>query len=92
MILMGIVMWVFAPEMMRIVTSDANVVSLGTEILRIEAWAEPWFAASIVAYGIFVGAGKFFEYYFAKACYCPNVKVAEDLEYGLYCHMVVEQF
>lgn len=58
MILMGIVMWVFAPEMMRIVTSDANVVSLGTEILRIEAWAEPWFAASIVAYGIFVGAGK----------------------------------
>ena len=58
MILMGIVMWVFAPEMMSIVTSDANVVSLGTEILRIEAWAEPWFAASIVAYGIFVGAGK----------------------------------
>ena len=58
MILMGIVMWVFAPEMMLIVTSDANVVSLGTEILRIEAWAEPWFAASIVAYGIFVGAGK----------------------------------
>lgn len=60
MIFMGIVMWVFAPEMMRVVTTDAAVVSLGTDILRIEAWAEPWFAASIVAYGIFVGAGKTF--------------------------------
>lgn len=58
MTLMGVVMWVFAPEMMGIVTEDAEVISLGAEVLKIEAWAEPMFAASIVAYSIFVGAGK----------------------------------
>ncbi len=55
---MGVLMAVFAPEMMQMVTTDAAVVKLGTEVLRIEAWAEPMFAASIVAYGVFVGSGK----------------------------------
>lgn len=58
MTLMGVIMWVFAPEMMGLVSNDTEVVSLGAEVLRIEAWAEPMFAASIVAYSIFVGAGK----------------------------------
>lgn len=58
MALMGIVMWIFAPEMMAIITPKADVIALGTDILRIEAWAEPGFAAAIVAYGVFVGAGK----------------------------------
>jgi len=58
MAVMGVLMAVFAPEMMQMVTTDAAVVKLGTEILRIEAWAEPMFAASIVAYGVFVGSGK----------------------------------
>lgn len=58
MTIMGIIMGVFAPEMMSIVSTDADVVKLGTEVLRIEAWAEPMFAASIVAYGVFVGSGK----------------------------------
>lgn len=58
MAFMGILMWIFAPELMHIVTNDKNVINLGTSILRIEAWAEPMFAASIVAYGVFVGSGK----------------------------------
>lgn len=58
MALMGAVMWIFAPEMMAVVTSDGSVIRLGAEVLRIEAWAEPGFAASIVAYSIFVGAGR----------------------------------
>ena len=58
MALMGVLMWVFAPEMMQMVTTDREVVQLGSEVLRIEAWAEPMFAASIVAYGVFVGSGK----------------------------------
>lgn len=58
MAFMGAIMWIFAPEMMNAVTSDIAVVDLGAEILRIEAWAEPGFAASIVAYSIFVGAGR----------------------------------
>ena len=58
MAVMGVLMAVFAPEMMSLITNDKEVVRLGTEILRIEAWAEPMFAASIVAYGVFVGSGK----------------------------------
>ena len=55
---MGLLMGVFAPELMQAITTDGQVVKLGAEILRIEAWAEPMFAASIVAYGVFVGSGK----------------------------------
>lgn len=58
MAVMGLIMAIFAPEMMRVVTNDAQVVALGAEVLRIEAWAEPMFAASIVAYGVFVGSGN----------------------------------
>lgn len=58
MALMGILMWIFAPQMLSIVTPDNRVVELGTEILRIEAWAEPGFAAAIVGMGAFLGAGN----------------------------------
>lgn len=54
---MGIIMYIFAPDLMSIMTPDAGVQTLATEALRIEAFAEPMFAASIVAYGVFVGAG-----------------------------------
>lgn len=57
MTFMGVIMYIFAPEIMSVMTPDANVERLATEVLRIEAFAEPMFAASIVAYGVFVGAG-----------------------------------
>ena len=57
MALMGVVMYVFAPEMMGLMTPVAEIRTLGTEALRIEAFAEPMFAASIVAYCVCIGAG-----------------------------------
>lgn len=54
---MGVVMYLAAPVMIGVMTPDAEITLLGTEILRIEAFAEPMFAASIVAYGAFVGTG-----------------------------------
>lgn len=57
MALMGVVMWVFAPELIGLLSPVAEIRSLGVEVLRIEAWAEPFFAASIVGYSICVGAG-----------------------------------
>lgn len=57
MTLMGVVMWLAAPLMMSLFTPDAAVRSLGVTALRIEAWAEPMFAAAIVAYGVMIGAG-----------------------------------
>lgn len=57
MTLLGIVMYIFAPELMAFMSIDTAVQAVGTEALRIEAYAEPMYAASIVAYGIFVGVG-----------------------------------
>ncbi len=57
MTVMGVVMYVTAPAMMGIMTPDMAVQELGARILRIEAFAEPMYAASIVVYGVFVGVG-----------------------------------
>ena len=54
---MGVVMYLAAPLMMASLTPDEAVRQLGVECLRIEAWAEPGFAASIVAMSCFVGTG-----------------------------------
>ena len=57
MTMMGILMWIFAPELMGIMSPVEEVIAQGTQVLRIEAWAEPMFAAAIVCNGIFIGAG-----------------------------------
>lgn len=57
MTVMGLIMYVAAPAMMSIMTPVEAIRDLGAEVLRIEAWAEPMYAASIVAYGAMVGAG-----------------------------------
>lgn len=54
--LMGILMYLFAPQIIGLMTPVAEIRELGVMALRIEAFAEPMFAASIVAYGVFVGA------------------------------------
>lgn len=57
MTVMGALMWIFATELMQVMSPVQDIVTLGAHVLRIEAWAEPMFAASIVCNGIFVGAG-----------------------------------
>jgi putative MATE family efflux protein len=57
MTMMGVLMWIFAPELMGIMSPVEEVIAQGTQVLRIEAWAEPMFAAAIVANGVFIGAG-----------------------------------
>lgn len=57
MAFMGLIMYIFAPEMIGLLSPVESIRTLGTTILRIEAFAEPFFAASIVAYSICVGAG-----------------------------------
>jgi len=57
MTLMGLLMYVFAPELMSLMTPVDEIIAVGTKCLRIEAFAEPMFAAAIVCNGVFVGAG-----------------------------------
>jgi Na+-driven multidrug efflux pump len=46
-----------APLMFMILTSEVAVRRIGTKILRIEAYAEPLYGASIVCSGVLRGAG-----------------------------------
>ena len=57
MTLTGILMYIFAPNIMGILSVDPGVIELGARVLRIEAFAEPLFAASIVCAGVLRGAG-----------------------------------
>ena len=57
MTFMGILMYIFAPQMMSLMTSVDEIISIGSQCLRIEAFAEPMFAAAIVCNGVFIGAG-----------------------------------
>lgn len=56
--IMGVVMYFGAPLLIGAMTDVPEVLNLGVMALRIEAFAEPGFAAAIVAYGVFVGAGN----------------------------------
>ena len=67
MALSGAGLWLFAPALMGIFTADAAVIALGARVLRIEAFAEPMFGASIVASGAMQGAGD------STACFVLNL-------------------
>lgn len=56
--IMAVLMYAFAPQLMSMMSPVPEIVDLGARCLRIEAWAEPLFAVSIISYGVFVGAGS----------------------------------
>ena len=58
MVLTGGLLYLLAPQMMAILTPDPEIIALGTRVLRIEAFAEPMYGASIVAGGVFQGTGS----------------------------------
>ncbi len=60
MSLTGAAMFFIAPFLFDILTPDQAVRILGTRVLRIEVFAEPFYAASIVASGALRGAGDTF--------------------------------
>lgn len=57
MTVLAVLMWGFAPQAMGLLSRDPEVIALGAQCLRIEAWAELLYGVSIVAYGCCVGAG-----------------------------------
>ncbi len=58
MTLMGILMFAFAPELMSLMSPVHEIIREGAYVMRIEAFAEPMFAAAIVCNGVFIGAGN----------------------------------
>ncbi len=56
----AVIMWFTVPYIIGFLSPDKEVVKLATGVLRMELFAEPMYAASIVALGVFRGAGDTF--------------------------------
>ena len=53
----GAVLFLLAPKMMALFTPDAEVIALGTKVLRMVAVTEPLYGIAVVLEGIFMGVG-----------------------------------
>ena len=53
----GSLLFLFAPEMMRLFSGTPQVISLGSTVLRMVAVSEPFFGIAIILEGILLGAG-----------------------------------
>ena len=84
---MGAVMYFFSYEMMSLMTPVEAIRELGSQCLRIEAFAEPMFAASIVAVSVCVGAGDTLKPTIISLCCIWFLRLtlayALSLQYGL---------
>jgi len=57
MTVMGALMYIMAPQLIGIFTTDAAVITLGAMVLRIEAFGEPGFGLSQLVFGVLRGSG-----------------------------------
>lgn len=58
MVISGGLLFAFAPSMVRLFSSDAQVILLGSTVLRMVALSEPFYGVSIIIEGIMMGMGK----------------------------------
>lgn len=58
MILSGGALFLFAPNMMQLFSKDAEVILLGSVVLRMVAVSEPFYGVSIIIEGMLQGMGK----------------------------------
>lgn len=58
MILSGGLLFVFAPQMMRLFSSDPEVIRLGSVVLRMVALSEPFYGVGIIIEGMMQGMGN----------------------------------
>ena len=58
MLITGTLLFLFAPNMMRLFSKDQQVILLGATVLRMVAVSEPFYGVSIVLEGMLQGMGK----------------------------------
>lgn len=58
MIISGALLFAFAPAMMGIFSSSAEVIGLGSIVLRMVAVSEPFYGVSIILEGVMLGVGN----------------------------------
>ncbi|MCR4831326.1 MAG: MATE family efflux transporter [Pseudobutyrivibrio sp.] len=58
MTISGIALFIFAEPLMGFFTKDASVIELGTIVLKMVAFSEPFFGMYIISEGIYYGLGR----------------------------------
>ena len=58
MIISGIILFVFSEALMGFFTNDPQVIALGTTVLKMVAFNEPFFGLYIISEGIYYGLGR----------------------------------
>ena len=58
MVVSGGLLFTFAPVLIRLFSSDAQIISLGSTVLRMVAVSEPFYGVPIVIEGMMQGVGK----------------------------------
>ena len=58
MIFSGGLLFLFAPQMMRLFSKSEEVIALGSVVLRMVAVSEPFYGVSIIIEGILQGVGE----------------------------------
>ncbi len=58
MTLSGALLFIFAEPMMRLFSSDSEVIALGTTVLKMVSVTEPFFGAAIILEGMMLGVGN----------------------------------
>ncbi len=58
MVLSGILLFFLSEGLMRMFSSDAEVISMGAGVLKLVSFSEPFFGLMIVLEGIYYGKGK----------------------------------
>lgn len=58
MVVSGGLLFLFAPNMMRLFSADAAVIALGAVVLRMVAVSEPFYGVSIILEGMMQGMGQ----------------------------------
>jgi putative MATE family efflux protein len=54
----GLLLFIFAPILMGFFTTDTAVIELGTKVLRMVAFSEPFFGMYVISEGVYYGLGK----------------------------------
>ena len=76
MVINGSLLYLFARPLMNIFTSSPNVAELGSQMLRMVAFSEPFFGLMIVIEGIFYGVGKTRDIFLIEAVSMWGVRIA----------------
>ncbi len=58
MTLSGILLFIFATPLMGFFTTDGEVIQLGSKVLKMVAFSEPFFGLYVISEGIYYGLGK----------------------------------